>query len=586
MIDISQPLTIDEIIDKALDLCRALPPGRDYDARRENIADLRERLAGGRLRIAVLGQFNRGKSSFINALLRMPILPVSVLPITSVPTTIAFGEKNTCAITFSNGAQEIVTEGDSAQIHSYLSKYVTEKNNPKNYLCVAKVIVTCRSVFLQHGTILIDTPGFGSTLTHNTQTTIDLLQSCDAALFLLSADILITQTEVDFLKKVVPNVPKIFFIYNKIDLLKEDELKTTTKFITDALTKQLGLYSAIELFPVSVKIAQNIRKDPGVWEKSGFKAVDREIISFLRREKYFTLSEALTAKFKDAVDQIIIFLKNKYTSISAPVDQMQIVCSNMKKLIDTVQTEAVKSAELSLVEKNALLNYSRKQIGQKSDYMHTQAKKKVRDLCASLASANTIPLLHTVIQHGIEELFGTLYASVISRLLTPQHNAGQAHIRELKRLAKTIREECDDTILAEDTYSGRTDLLMIDAMAEFKTTAAAGLKPPAKSSVSALFLSVDKRVASVVGHYSTQLGPCVDRGIEELTAYIDSLITQSFEKFILQIKNDYTEMADLVKKKLEEKEIASSLALEKIAPELHVVNTLIRDFEDVRRLLL
>ena len=112
MIDISQPLTLDEIIDKALDLCGKLPPGRDYDAQRENIADLRERLAGGRLRIAVLGQFNRGKSSFINALLRVPILPVSVLPITSVPTTIAFGEKNTCTITFSNGAMEIVVEGD------------------------------------------------------------------------------------------------------------------------------------------------------------------------------------------------------------------------------------------------------------------------------------------------------------------------------------------------------------------------------------------------------------------------------------------------------------------------------------------
>jgi predicted house-cleaning noncanonical NTP pyrophosphatase (MazG superfamily) len=74
--------------------------------------------------------------------------------------------------------------------------------------------------------------------------------------------------------------------------------------------------------------------------------------------------------------------------------------------------------------------------------------------------------------------------------------------------------------------------------------------------------------------------------MEELTAYIDSLITQSFEKFVVQIKNDYMEMAQLLRNKLEEKEIAGSLALEKIAPELHVVNTLIRDFEDVRRLLL
>src|SRR5579872_5574757 len=52
---------------------------------------LRERLHEARLQIAILGQFKRGKSTFINALLRAPLLPSAVVPATAVPTFIAWG---------------------------------------------------------------------------------------------------------------------------------------------------------------------------------------------------------------------------------------------------------------------------------------------------------------------------------------------------------------------------------------------------------------------------------------------------------------------------------------------------------------
>ena len=60
--------------------------------------------------------------------------------------------------------------------------------------------------------MLVDTPGVGSTFLHNTLDAGAVLAECDAALFVLSADPPITETEVTYLDKVRNLIPKIFFI--------------------------------------------------------------------------------------------------------------------------------------------------------------------------------------------------------------------------------------------------------------------------------------------------------------------------------------------------------------------------------------
>ena len=56
---------------------------------RSRLLALRDRLQNERLQIAVLGQFKRGKSTFVNALLGAPVLPTAVVPLTSIATFIA-----------------------------------------------------------------------------------------------------------------------------------------------------------------------------------------------------------------------------------------------------------------------------------------------------------------------------------------------------------------------------------------------------------------------------------------------------------------------------------------------------------------
>ena len=90
----------------------------------EKLSRLQARLEEGLLRVAVLGQFKRGKSTLLNALLGVPLLPVGVTPVTAIPTFIKAGPKTTARITFKDGNPAI------------LDQHISETENPRNRLGV------------------------------------------------------------------------------------------------------------------------------------------------------------------------------------------------------------------------------------------------------------------------------------------------------------------------------------------------------------------------------------------------------------------------------------------------------------------
>jgi Dynamin family. len=69
--------------------------GPDYTSYKEQVSGLISRLESGRFHLAILGQFKRGKSTFLNALLGDAVLPSSVIPLTAVPTLITYNQEKT-----------------------------------------------------------------------------------------------------------------------------------------------------------------------------------------------------------------------------------------------------------------------------------------------------------------------------------------------------------------------------------------------------------------------------------------------------------------------------------------------------------
>ena len=163
------------------------------EPRAEACRELMVKLAEDRFTLAVLGQFNRGKSSLMNAIMGRQILPTGVLPLTSAITVLRFGSHERLVVE-RKGWPFPETAPFSA-----LAGYVTQQGNPGNEKQVERVYVELPVPFLRRGLEFVDTPGVGSAVDANTATTMDFLPRCDAALFVTSVDTPLTAVETDLL---------------------------------------------------------------------------------------------------------------------------------------------------------------------------------------------------------------------------------------------------------------------------------------------------------------------------------------------------------------------------------------------------
>jgi len=188
------------------------------------------------------------------AVLGHPILPAALVPLTSIPTLLRPGEQRGLTVFYRDErpAHDFAAVTD-AELSALLSDFVTESGNPKNERGVRQVEVSHPAEVLQEGVVLIDTPGIGSTFTHNTETTLRFLPECDAALFVVSADPPITEVEVQFLKRVRSHVARLFFVLNKADYLSEAERPTAVSFFQAVLREELSI-DPPQVFCVSTRL--------------------------------------------------------------------------------------------------------------------------------------------------------------------------------------------------------------------------------------------------------------------------------------------------------------------------------------------
>lgn len=249
------------------------------------------KLAEDRFTLAVLGQFKRGKSSLMNAIVGEELLPTGVLPLTSAITILRYGPNERLIIEKEKSSFPLELTVAS------LADYVTEKGNPQNQKGVKAAYLELPVPFLRYGLEFVDTPGVGSAITANTETTYNFLPACDAALFVTSVDTPITTVELEFLNTIKEYVHKIFFIVNKIDLVADEEKKEILDFVAHTIRSGTGL-QIDKVFAVSCQTAIAGRKTgkSELYERSGLKTLEDALSLFLTEEKSETFLAAVAQK--------------------------------------------------------------------------------------------------------------------------------------------------------------------------------------------------------------------------------------------------------------------------------------------------
>lgn len=278
--------------------------------------ELREKIEKNVFNLVVVGQFKRGKTSLINALLGADILPVAVIPLTSIVTIMTYGETLRIKVYFNDGrVTEIKPEN--------LPEYVTEKGNPKNIKDVSEVIITYPSPYLKDGVRLIDTPGVGSIYQHNTDVAYQYLPKSDAAIFLLSVDQPMSKAELDFLKDVKEYSNKIFFLLNKADYLNEKDLQESISFSKGVLKEAMD--TEIKIFPVSARQALEgkISGSQEMINKSRLPEFSEVLSRFLMEEKGKILILSVTNNLLRIISQAKFELELELKSLTAPLDELK-----------------------------------------------------------------------------------------------------------------------------------------------------------------------------------------------------------------------------------------------------------------------
>jgi len=225
----------------------------------EEARELAARVSEGRFYVACVGQFKRGKSTLLNALVGHEVVPTGFIPVTAVPTVIRFGDQPHARVRMRDGSWQDVAMSD-------LKEYVTEELNPENKKAVDGAEVFVPSPLLSSGMCFVDTPGLGSVFTGNTATTQAFIPHIDAALVVVGADPPIAGEELTLVEAVGKQVQDLILIINKADRTSDPERAAAIKFTREILGKRLHRPMG-EVFEVSAAERMENRGPLRDWEK-------------------------------------------------------------------------------------------------------------------------------------------------------------------------------------------------------------------------------------------------------------------------------------------------------------------------------
>ncbi|MBA2647146.1 MAG: dynamin family protein, partial [Pyrinomonadaceae bacterium] len=271
--------------------------------------------------LVIVGEFNSGKSSFINALFGVRTRVEGPVPVDDRITIMHYGEQEEERI---------------------INSFVSERRVPIEFL---------RDI------AIVDTPGTNSVVRQHQEITEDFIPRADLVLFITSIDRPLTESERQFLSYIQQWGKKIVIVLNKIDMKDEAEIEEVIRFVDDKCRELLGFKPLI--FPVAAKLALQAKlgSPPRDWTRSRFEALEDYVFHKLSEGERLHLkllspldsANTVADKLSGEYDGKLELLSDDTTKIARIEEQLEVargeMGSNFQKFILRVDALVVELRE-------------------------------------------------------------------------------------------------------------------------------------------------------------------------------------------------------------------------------------------------
>jgi GTPase Era involved in 16S rRNA processing len=340
------------------------------------VEDLLEDLQNEFYTVVVLGEFKRGKSTFVNSLLGENLLPVDVTPTTATINAILWDEERYMSVYNTDG---IV---DKLELkNEYLKKYVAGAEFDPNKIQYIKVGMPAD--ILKNKVVLVDTPGVDDLNQQRVDVTYKFIPRADAVLFLLDATSPLRRTEKEFIEDNLLNngIDKIMFIANFFDQIEEEEEEETLDYMSNRLKNALGGRD-VQLYGISARQALQgrINKDTFLLQQSGILEVEKAITNLIHCGSQGV--EKLN-RYKTRLMMILNALERELRSLAfaenASIEDLNYQLQSISEMMEKEEMRKVALDEYVRRQENEMLAIVRKSVNHFGEQLKNDLYERVED---------------------------------------------------------------------------------------------------------------------------------------------------------------------------------------------------------------
>jgi small GTP-binding protein len=403
--------------------------------------------------LVVVGEFNAGKSALVNALLGEKVLPEGATPTTSRVTLVKWGEK---------AAEQVVDENFS--IYTYPLPLLKELN-------------------------IVDTPGTNAVIRYHERLTDEFVPRSDLVLFTTSADHPLTESERQFLERILAWGKKVVFALNKADIIEDESaLQEVRSFVLKHATKVLG--DTPEFFPVSARLAQRALSESDSGQRQQLRV----------------------ASGLDALEQYI-------TSTLDDTTRLRLKFSNPLGVADNIITQAANSTQTQTEDLKEDLKTAASLESTLTDY-ERDLQNELRPRLAEMEN-----ILHRLEQRGLDFFDTTIRLTRIQDLMRGDKVRSEFEQRVLADVPKQIEDQVQrliDWLVQKDLQEWQRVMTYVQRRRALHTEHIVGEGiEPREMRRRELIDSMGKTVQRIVDTYDR------DREASELAAHVETAVAQT-----------------------------------------------------------